>query len=104
MTNPQGARLDNIDQRLAQLVVVTERQAETAARQQANIERLAQSVERFAGIFADQAKAISDLSQTTREAVAASQRSAQASEAAAIVAQNNQNAIRDLIEELRRNR
>lgn len=39
-----------------------------------------------------------------RETVFASQRAAQAAEAAAVVAQNNQNAIRDLIEELRRGR
>ncbi len=37
-------------------------------------------------------------------AVESARRSAQASEAAAVVAQSNQNAIRDLIEELRQSR
>ena len=55
-------------------------------------------------VLAEQARAVTELSQTAREAVLASQRAAQAAEAAAIVAQNNQNAIRDLIEELRRGR
>ncbi|MBD1834303.1 hypothetical protein H6F61_16770 [Cyanobacteria bacterium FACHB-472] len=54
--------------------------------------------------MAEQARAITELSQTAREAVLASQRAAQAAEAAAIVAQNNQYAIRDLIEELGRGR
>ena len=59
MTNPQAERLDSIDQRLAQLVTITEQQAETARLQQAKIER-------FAGIFTDQAKAISELSQVVK--------------------------------------
>lgn len=97
MSNPTPS----IDSRLAQLVAITEQQAETAKKQADNIERLTQSVERFATIFGEMARAITELSQTTKEAVATSQRAASAAEAAAVVAQNNQNAIRDLIDELR---
>jgi hypothetical protein len=85
------------DQHIAQmnaLRLVADRQAETA-RQQAD------TVQRFASIFADQARAIAGLTQAIQIAVESANRSAQASEAAAVVAQDNQNAIRDLIETLR---
>lgn len=88
MTTEQ--RLDSIDTRLERLVVVSEQQA--------------RSIERLAGAFTEQARAISSLSQTVSRLVDAAQRSAQAAEAAAIIAQSNQNAIRDLIEELKRDR
>jgi len=110
----------NLDEQLAQLVQVTRLQGENITRlgqeqrerfdqelaelrELKEISRLqAESIRQFTVVFAEQARAITQLSQTAREAVQASQRSAQASVAAAIVAQNNQNAIRDLIEELRR--
>ena len=117
----------NLDEQLAQLVQVTRLQGENITRLGENITRLgqeqrerfdqtlaelrelkeisrqqAESIRQFTVVFAEQARAITQLSQTAREAVQAFKRSAQASEAAAIVAQNNQNAIRDLIEELRR--
>jgi ABC-type transporter Mla subunit MlaD len=95
MTTEQ--RLDNIDARLERLVTVAEQQGR-------DIERLASTVERLTGGFAEQARAISSLSQTVSRLVDASQRSAQAAETAAVIAQSNQVALRDLIEELRRDR
>lgn len=106
-----STQLDGIDERLRQLVVatgqlvegmaelkeITRQQAQTAERQQRNIQQ-------FASIFAEQARAITELSQTAREAVAASRLSAQASQSAAAVAQDNQNAIRDLIDQMRQGR
>ena len=64
-------------------------------------EEQARTVRQFASIVGEQARTISEMTRLMRDAVEASQRSAQASEASAVIAQNNQNAIRDLIEELR---
>lgn len=109
MTTEQ--RLDSIDTRLSQLVEATTQLTRSSEQQGRDIERLAtsvseqaKSVERLAGAFGEQARAIASLSQTVTRLVDAAQRSAQASEAAAVVAQDNQNAIRDLIEELRQER
>lgn len=44
------------------------------------------------------------MSKTTERLVALAERSAQASEATAVIAQDNQNAIRDLINQLREGR
>jgi methyl-accepting chemotaxis protein len=93
MTTEQ--QLDSIDTRLEKLVVVSEQQA--------------RSIERLAGALTEQARAISSLSRTVSRLVDASQRSAQAAEMAAGIAQSNQVAIRqvgirDLIEELKRDR
>ena len=91
------AQKTHYDQHMAQMNAlrqITDRQAETA-RQQSD------TVQRFASIFADQARAIASLTQAIQIAVESANRSAQASEASAVVAQDNQNAIRDLIETLR---
>ena len=55
-------------------------------------------------MLAQQAKTISDLSRSVAASVESSRLSAQAAQAAAVIAQDNQNAIRDLIEELRQGR
>lgn len=95
MTTEQ--RLDSIDTRLEQLVEATRQLAHSSEQQK-------QSIDRLAGIIIPMARTIESLSQTSVRLLDGAQRSAQASEAAAIVAQSNQNAIRDLIEELRRER
>jgi methyl-accepting chemotaxis protein len=118
-------RLDSIDARLERLVVVTEQQAQSfgelreVSKQQAQSfgelrevsQRQAQTAERQAKTIETLVSAVSELSRTNaamnqdRNALLESaQRSAQASEAAQALAQSNQVAIRDLIEELRQGR
>jgi uncharacterized protein YoxC len=104
-------RLDSIDARLERLVAVSEEQAETARQQARNIERLADTAERQAKTIEGLVSAVSELSRTNaainqdRNALLESaQRATQASEAAQMLAQSNQVAIRDLIEELRQGR
>ena len=85
-----GERIDQLGDKIDRLALIAQEQHKT--------------VQMLTAGFADQSRAVSSLSQTVTRLVDAAQRSAQASEAAAIVAQNNQNAIRDLIEELRQQR
>jgi methyl-accepting chemotaxis protein len=111
-------RLDSIDARLERLVIVTEQQARAAERQAQSLsglreisERQAETAERQARAIEVMMSAVTQLSRTItsmnqdRNALLESaQRSAQASEAAQMLAQSNQVAIRDLIEELRQGR
>jgi methyl-accepting chemotaxis protein len=90
-TNPPGDRLDRIAEilermgdRLEQLTQISERQADTASRQAENASRNADTVSRFVNIVAEQARTDRVMSETT-----------------AVLAQSNQEAIRDLIEEMR---
>lgn len=88
-------RLERLLTAVEQLVKATERQAKTAQDQQ-------QTIQQFVGVLAEQAIAITELTQTVREAGVGSPRGVQASQAAAMVAKNHQNTIRDLSQELRR--
>jgi methyl-accepting chemotaxis protein len=118
-------RLGTIDDRLAALVAASERQSETLDRQSAaldrqseNIDRLSeevrelvissreqrQSLQLMASMVGELVKTIANMSRTTDRLVAIAERSAQASEAAAVIAQDNQNAIRDLIAQMREGR
>ena len=111
-------RLDSIDARLERLVVIGEQQAQSieelrgvSQQQTRNIERLAENAERQARAIEVMMSAVTQLSRTItsmnqdRNALLESaQRSAQASEAAQMLAQSNQVAIRDLIEELKQGR
>ena len=111
-------RLDSIDARLERMITVSERQGERFDQLGDRLDRIAATAERQAQTAERQAKtieglvsAVSELSRTNaamnhdRNALLESaQRSAQASEAAQMLAQSNQVAIRDLIEELRQGR
>jgi methyl-accepting chemotaxis protein len=111
-------RLDSIDARLERLVIVTEQQARTAERQALSLSELREISERQAETAERQARAIevmmsavtqlsrtiTSMNQDRNALLESAQRSAQASEAAQMLAQSNQVAIRDLIEELRQGR
>ena len=70
------AQLDQIENRLERLLTAVERIAETTERQSQTAERQQQSIHQFVGILAEQARAITELTQSVREAVLASQRAA----------------------------
>ncbi len=115
MTNSTNERLENIDSRLERLVQATSQLAEGTTefredlaelkqitRQQAETAKAEQqTIQQFAVVMAEQVRT---LSRVVPELVESSRRASQAAEAASILAQNNQNAIRDLIEELRQGR
>ncbi|KAM3099546.1 hypothetical protein ACKFKG_03145 [Phormidesmis sp. 146-35] len=98
LSQQQRESIDALSQAISQgfngLREVVERQAETATRQQ-------QTIQQFASILGETTRAVSELSRTVRESVESSRRSAQAAESSAFLAQANQNAIRDLIDEMR---
>lgn len=91
------AGLSEFRKDLSELKEIVRQQAATAASQQ-------ETIRQFAGVFAQQARTISELSRSVQASVESSRQAAQAAQAAAVVAQDNQNAIRDLIEELRQGR
>jgi methyl-accepting chemotaxis protein len=97
MAESQSAYHDQHMAQMNDLRQVSDRQADTARQQAETARQQADTVQRFATIFADQARAISNLTQAIQMTVEAANRSAQASEAAAVIAQDNQNDIRDLI-------
>jgi methyl-accepting chemotaxis protein len=125
-------RLGSIDDRLAALLAVGERQAEnieqlvvssreqrhsieelviSSREQRRSIEELAissreqrQTIQLMAGMVSELVRAITAMSKNTDRILASAERAAQASEAAAVIAQTNQNAIRDLIAEMRESR
>jgi methyl-accepting chemotaxis protein len=63
-----------------------------------------QTVQLMAGMVSELVRAIAATSKNTDRILASAERAAQASEAAAAIAQSNQNAIRDLIAEMRESR
>lgn len=101
LSRQQRDSIDSLSQAISQgfngLREVIERQAEVATRQQ-------QTIQQFASIIGETTRTVSELSRTVRESVEASRRSAQAAESSAFLAQANQNAIRDLIGEMRERR
>lgn len=122
-------RLGSIDDRLAALLAVGERQAEnigqlvvasreqrqsieelvvSSREQRRSIEELVissreqrQTIQLMAGMVSELVRAIAATTKSTDRILASAERAAQASEAAAVIAQTNQNAIRDLIAEMR---
>jgi methyl-accepting chemotaxis protein len=101
-------RLDSIDARLERLVIVGEQQAASFRVVRQLLERVAeaseaqrQSLQSLAGAVSELARSTTQLSQANSQLIALAERSAQAAEGAQILAQNNQVAIRDLIEEMR---
>jgi methyl-accepting chemotaxis protein len=112
MTNSEESRLDRISTVLEQTAEFLQQSArrdeDRHNRTIAELRELrltaeeqARTIRQFVSIVAEQARTIADITRSMRDAVEASQRSAQAAEASAVIAQNNQNAIRDLIEEMR---
>ncbi len=134
-----GSRIDSIDERLAALLTVSERQSENFSRQSATLDRInttfdrvseemrdlvtssreqrrsieelvissreqRQTIQLMAGMVSELVRAIAATSKNTDRILASAERAAQASEAAAVIAQSNQNAIRDLIAEMRESR
>ncbi len=101
LSRQQRDSIDSLSQAISQgfngLREVIERQAEVATRQQ-------QTIQQFASILGETTRTVSELSRTVRESVESSRRSAQAAESSAFLAQANQNAIRDLIGEMRERR
>lgn len=110
-----SSQLDTIDQRIVQMAeqqremhsqtmaelselkAISQQQAETARQQ-------AESIRSLAGAFTEQARAYREFSRNLPDVVETARRSAQASEAAAYMAQRTLEAMRDLIEELREGR
>jgi uncharacterized heparinase superfamily protein len=81
-------------QQLGLLRDIADRQADAA-------QRNAETIRQFANIIGEQARTVASITRSVQQAVEASRVSAQASEATAVLAQSNQEAIRDLIEEMR---
>jgi methyl-accepting chemotaxis protein len=114
-TNDVQEHLGSIDERLAALLAVGERQAQnigqlviSSREQRQSIEELVissreqrQTIQLMAGMVSELVRAITAMSKNTDRILASAERAAQASEAAAVIAQTNQNAIRDLIAEMR---
>lgn len=90
----QGERFDQFGDRLDRIAATVERQAETAERQSKTIETLVSAM-------AELSRTNAAMNLDRNALLESAQRSAQASEAAQTLAQSNQVAIRDLIEELR---
>jgi archaellum component FlaC len=93
-TERQGEWFEQFDDRLDKIAVTVERQAETAERQSKTIETLVSAM-------AELSRTNAAMNLDRHALLESAQRSAQASEAAQALAQSNQVAIRDLIEELR---
>lgn len=89
-----GVRFDQFGDRLDRIAATVERQAETAERQSKTIETLVSAM-------AELSRTNAAMNLDRNALLESAQRSAQASEAAQTLAQSNQVAIRDLIEELR---
>ncbi|MBD2093169.1 hypothetical protein H6F67_25315 [Microcoleus sp. FACHB-1515] len=81
------------------------RELRRTAEEQARTARLQQdTINRFVSVVGEMGRAIADQTRNSNDIIESSRRAAQAAEAATVLAQNNQNAIRDLIEEMRRDR
>jgi methyl-accepting chemotaxis protein len=93
----QAETAERQTQSLSELREISERQAETAERQARAIEVMMSAVTQLS-------RTITSMNQDRNALLESAQRSAQASEAAQMLAQSNQVAIRDLIEELRQGR
>lgn len=95
----------NINQQLSELIVATQQIAtglielkEIALQQATTASAQQQTIQQLTAVMAEQARA---LNRAIPQVVEASRRAAQSAETATLLAQNNQNAIRDLIEEMR---
>jgi archaellum component FlaC len=97
-------RLDSIDARLERIAVTTERQAQNIERQAEVAERQAKTIEALVSAVSELSRTNVTMNQDRNALLESAERSAQASEAAQMLAQSNQVAIRDLIEELRQGR
>ena len=97
-------RLNNIDQRLAQLVDGMEALREISHSQAATANLQAENVRSLVSAVGELARSTTELSRDRRTLMETAQRAAQASETASFVAQRTLEAVRDLIDELRSNR
>jgi ABC-type transporter Mla subunit MlaD len=115
----QSATLDRQSETLDRQSAALDRQSESIDRTSRNLDRLSeevrelvissreqrQSLQLMASMVGELVKAIStSMSKATERLVALTESSAQASEVEAIIAQDNQNAVRDLIAQMREGR
>ncbi len=93
----QQRQHENTLSELRELKSVAQEQSRTAHQQQ-------ETVRQFVGIVGELTRTIAEMSRTVSDSVESSRNAAQAAETASVLAQTNQNAIRDLIEEMRERR